>query len=106
MRLAFGAAAGADYDGETVYTWGRRGWGGGGGGGTAVAAPLQGCLSNSLGEEKPRFYLSARQAAEILASPEEEHTYGALAGPRSGGKSGSRSALLMPLQASRLGCAK
>lgn len=65
VRLAFGAAVGQDSDDEVVYDWGRRGWGGGGH-----------CLGNSLGDEKPRFYLSARQAAAILAAPNREHKFG------------------------------
>lgn len=64
IRLAFGAPAGADEMGEPVYDWGRNGWGGDGH-----------CLSNSLGDEKPRFYLSARQAAEIIADPQSVHKY-------------------------------
>lgn len=72
MRLAFGAATGVDEDGETIYDWGRHGWGDDGN-----------CLSNSLGDEKPRFYLSARQAAEILAAPGAAHEFGEPCGDRS-----------------------
>lgn len=72
-RLAFGAAAGADDDGEPAYDWGRGGWGGAGG----LQEALRGCLGSSLGDEKPRFYLSARQVAEILAAPGERHSFGA-----------------------------
>ncbi|GBF96864.1 hypothetical protein Rsub_09869 [Raphidocelis subcapitata] len=64
VRLAFGTAAGAGADGEVDYFWGRAGWGSDGH-----------CLSNSLGDERPRFYLTARQAAEILAAPDATHTY-------------------------------
>jgi hypothetical protein len=76
IRIAFGAASGVDDDGEAVYSWNRRGWGGGGH-----------CLSNSLGDEKPRFYLTPRQGAEILAAPFREHSWGAVPGapPRRGG---------------------
>jgi len=65
IRLAFGAAVGEDEEGEAAYEWGRAGWGDDGH-----------CLSNSLGDEKPRFYLSAKQAAEIIAEPIATHRFG------------------------------
>jgi hypothetical protein len=65
VRLAFGSTVGKDDAGDTVYDWGRRGWGGD-----------DHCLSNSLGDEKPRFYLTARQTAQILAAPWAQHSFG------------------------------
>ncbi|KAI8473521.1 MAG: hypothetical protein J3K34DRAFT_391700 [Monoraphidium minutum] len=64
VRLAFGAAAGVDNEGDAVYNWGRGGWGGD-----------ARCISGSLGDEKPRFYITARQAAQILAAPDVEHRF-------------------------------